>query len=211
MSCSDCNVSSQNTLTDSGRFGLCSTVWDSENSRFKSSNETEREWCCLNSCKSSTKACLEACEQKNSTKDRLECKNVCARNIILCEDMCALSTPDLWRGDSPLIKCIEDNGFGTYPNYDIQKIKENEQMLVSCCNEGCIPTSKIACVKHCSRKYDDLVGKSKDPLIALYDNNKILEDKHIVRSDNSLKYYLVTVGIILIFFIIIGVMKLKKK
>lgn len=221
MSCSGNNCSSTDYnqekttfQTQGGRFSLCSIVWDSENGRFKNSNETEKEFCCLSSCKSSTQACLDTCKNiKGTQKQYVDCGNGCARNIILCQDLCAQSTPGLWRGDSPLIKCVEQNGFGKYPNYDIDAIKDNKELLVDCCHADCIPTSEVACIDHCKNKYADLIGESKDPLLQVYNDFKAEGSPvdALPAGDNSWIYYLITVGVVGVLIIIfLVIMKYKK-
>jgi hypothetical protein len=111
--------------------------------------------------------------------------------------MCAQSTPDLWRGNSPLIKCIEESGFGKYPNYDIEAIRDNKDDLIKCCHSDCIPTSEVACLNHCKGKYADMVGESKDPLLNLYNEYSTVSPVYIPPiHDNSWVWYLVTVGIV---------------
>ena len=157
MSCTGENCDTTNytlaasyATSSAGKFGLCRGVWDEEQKRFLPATETDTMWCCLNVCKTSADTCLQACmknygpdTENGNFKDYSDCRNNCGLIILSCENNCALSGPDIWRGNSPIIDCVKDKGCGSYPNYDTDCIKKNKDDLIRCCRKGCIPSSQI--------------------------------------------------------------------
>jgi hypothetical protein len=147
-------------------------------------------------------------------KNYIEATNNCARIIKACENTCALSAPNVWRGNSPIFKCFEDKGCGKYPHYNAECIEKNKDELIRCCNRDCWPTKDMSCTKHCNRKYDDFVGKSKDPLIKIYDDSKNLSPGMFTKgvggiSDNSWVYYLIAIGVVAVIVVIVLIIKRK--
>ena len=197
----------------SDRFSLCKGYY--VGNKFHPNTETETMTCCLNTCKDIVQTCLNSClvnygpEGKTPNfKIYTKCKNNCARMIMSCENTCALSSPGIWRGNSPILDCITSKGCGKYPNYDKDCIKNNKDELIRCCNHNCLPSKEMSCTNHCKVKYDDLVGESVDPLLVLYDKSpditsSLYKGKKLVSmGDNSWKWYLVTSCLVLVSFII---------
>ena len=189
-----------------GRFGLCSEVWDGK--RFRRATVGEIEKCCLDTCVSQASSCLNEAKTlygpENDQGDYnkyIDATNNCARIIQACENTCALSSPSVWRGDSPIIDCIEKNGCGKYPHYNEECIKNKKNKLIRCCNKNCWPSREMSCTAHCTMKYGDFIGKSTDPLIKIYDNSKNLtadmyKNDPDNTSDNSWVYYVITLGVV---------------
>lgn len=137
-----------------GRFDSCTT---------KNSTKVDIMKCCLESCRPLAESCMKSCDND------IGCMNKCARIILSCENTCALSDPNIWRGNSKLVECIEEKGCGKYPDYNAECIKKNEYELMKCCKQNCIPTREMDCNTHCTMKYGDYIGESKDPLLRIYD------------------------------------------
>lgn len=188
-----------------GRFSLCSVVLDKDSNTFQPADESEQKLCCLNSCKSSVKTCLELCNTK-SNNEYVKCHNDCARNIALCEDMCAQVVPNSWRNNNPLIQCIKDNGLD--PN-NIDQVKENKELLVKCCTQRCVPSKEVNCSSNCIDKYNNYIGDTQDPLQLLYKDmvREAVLDIENTSQDYSLFYYLITVVCVLIIIILYLYMK----
>jgi len=217
MSCTGENCDTTNytlaasyATSSAGKFGLCRGVWDEEQKRFLPATETDTMWCCLNVCKTSADACLQACmknygpdTENGNFKDYSDCRNNCGLIILSCENNCALSGPDIWRGNSPIIDCVKDKGCGSYPNYDTDCIKKNKDDLIRCCRKGCIPSSQMSCTDHCNRKYDDFAGTTKDPLLMVYNKYNTITPSMYKKGvssgdDDSWKYYLIVVAVVLV-------------
>jgi len=201
-----------------GRFGLCSAVWDPNKNQFREATEPEVMWCCLESAKKTAKTCLDECNRlygpkKGNFKDYTDCRSQCARIILSSENTCALSFPEIWRGNSPLLGCITDFGCGKYPNYDQECIRKNKDGLIRCCNKDCVPTSTLSCNDHCRLKYYDLAGETKDPLLQIFnDHPKYISSDfstHESLGNKAWIWYLVGVGVSIILIVAL-VLILKK-
>ena len=207
--CTNCNNSpSAEFQLNAGRFGLCSTVLNKETGKFEPADETQKMWCCLNTAASSAKMCMDECTQNfgpdtkaDNFDNYVECTNNCARIIKSVENICAMSTPDIWRGRSPIVDCIKRHGCGEYPHYNRECIRAQKRELIKCCNQDCMPTSEMSCVDHCNRKYDDFVGKSKDPLIQIFNRSRqvttqMYPEYKPSKKENSWIGYLIGVAIV---------------
>ena len=203
-----------------GKFGLCSNVW-STNGDTKSlipATESDIMKCCLQTAAPWTEMCLERCKKmhgpdssEGTYQDYINCRYNCGRMVLATENACALSNPGVWRGNSPIIPCITKFGCGTYPNYDKECIRKNKDGLVSCCNSGCWPTSTMSCTQHCSLKYYDIVGETKDPLIKKFDDSVPYEETiyNTSKKNNSWIWYLVALGISVIILIAIRIIIIR--
>lgn len=194
----------------SGKFGLCSAVWDEESRTLRAATESDVMKCCLQTAKPWTEMCLDRCEKlfgpqtNNTFQDYINCRYNCGRMILATENACALSNPKIWRGNSPIIPCVSQYGCGKYPNYDKECIKRNKDGLIRCCNKTCWPSSTMSCTQHCTLKYFDLAGETKDPLIAAFDQSKEIEtsafDQNLPGTgDNSWVWYLISLGVAIVF------------
>ena len=162
---------------EDGMFGVCAYTWDVERGGSRRATATEKLECCAEACKPKVSLCLSHClkhhgphgETPNAAR-YTECTDGCARILLSCKSTCELVDPK-WGTNTRLVDCIGAAECGSYPQFDNDCMKRNEEAIKTCCMRNCAPSSTTRCLDYCQHGFDDFVGRSENPLIRMYDND----------------------------------------
>ena len=197
-------------LTD-GPFSLCSDIWDDQQQRFKLSNLSEKEECCVRTCLPNIEECRNIC----STIHVIDSKkyNLCIHKCDIdlkktCENNCTLISNDLGF-TNPIYKGTREFGCGDgyYDPININCLKNNKNGILKSCLNNCTSSTVIDCDFHCNHYYNKL----EDIFTNKNYNKNVLELVHTgYKSTNSVsifKIFIFSIGITVLFFLIYVIIK----
>ena len=161
-----------------GPFALCDGYLDEKSNIFYKANNSEKGYCCLQTCKPFIEKCEKNCQESSFKKT---CRKKCDNIKKLCEDNCKLGSLEIWGLDNPIYKGTNEYGCGTvgsFENPSEQKcLIQNKSKIIQVCRRNCLPTSDINCDDHCKYSFDLIYDKNTNPLTLKnnYETSKKLE------------------------------------
>lgn len=180
----------------SGPFGICSGVWDSETQQYKSADNTDKIKCCLDNCKKTTKNCIYECKNIKNLKLQEKCYETCKRNDYACAGNCTL-TSKFWSINNPIFKStmFHKCGNGFEIPIKIDCMKTNKEKIIKHCVKHCLPSSDNSCTNECNYSFDFLTNNATNPLNITYSYPKINRVKGPTVSSDTPVYIVYSLAI----------------
>ena len=190
-----------------GPFVLCDGYLDEKSNIFHKANNSEKGYCCLQTCKPFIEKCEKKCEKTSHEKT---CHEKCDNIKKLCEDNCKLGSLEIWGLNNPIYKGTNEYGCGTvgsFENPSKQKcLLQNKSKIIQVCRQNCLPTSDINCDDHCKYSFDLIYNKNTNPLTLKnnYDTSKKLEHSISLpqKPNNNVLLFTCFISIMIFYFIL---------
>jgi len=128
-----------------GISSVCSIVLDEATGEYTRSDATERIQCCLEQCGEPHSFCIQYCKEHQPGSKA--CTRTCDEQRDICFDTCEL-VDEVWTNGNPYNQCIEDLNCEGINVEDC--IKDNKDVLRTCCDNWCVPTEDVDCDSFCN-------------------------------------------------------------